>query len=154
MEHGFFERGGGWVLGQTGLMVAVLAAGPLTRGGWRGGWVQEVAWGLFAAGAVLGIAGVWVLRGNRTIFPRPQAGSRLVTAGIYRWVRHPLYASLMCLSAGWGLWWASWPTLGMGLVLTVFLRMKAGREERWLAERFPEYPQYAARVRRFIPGWW
>ena len=154
MAHGFFERGGWWVLTQSGLMVAVLVAGPAFPGGWGGGWLQWVAWDLYVAGAVLGIAGVWVLRGNRTIFPRPQPGSRLVTRGIYRWIRHPLYASLMSLSAGWGLGWASWPALGLGLGLTVFLRLKAGREERWLAEHFPEYPQYAARVRRFIPWVW
>ena len=156
MELGFFERGGWWVVAQSGLMMAVLAAGPLTSGGWAdgNGWCRLLAWGLFGLGAGLGISGVWALRGNRTIFPRPQAGSSLVTRGIYRWVRHPLYASLMSLSVGWGLFWGSWPTLLAGLVLTVFLRMKAGHEERWLGERFPEYAVYAREVRRFIPGLW
>jgi protein-S-isoprenylcysteine O-methyltransferase Ste14 len=94
------------------------------------------------------------LRGSRTIFPRPQAGSSLVTRGIYQRIRHPLYASLMSLSAGWGLFWGSWPALLAGLVLTVFLRMKAAREEQWLGARFPEYAHYARQVRRFIPGLW
>jgi protein-S-isoprenylcysteine O-methyltransferase Ste14 len=154
MAHGFFERGGWWVLAQSALMIAVLVAGPLTPGHRAGGWGRGLAWGLFGWGAVLGISGVWVLRHNRTIFPRPQAGSLLVTSGIYRWVRHPLYASLMSLSAGWGVEWASWPTLLAGLVLTGFLRLKAAREEEWLAEQFPEYGRYAGRVRRFIPGVW
>lgn len=153
-KPGFVERGGGWVLAQLGLMFAVLAAGPLTPGGGAPGSWRLLAWGLFCAGAGLGIAGVSVLRTNRTIFPRPQAGSSLVTRGIYRWIRHPLYASLMCLSFGWGVFWASWPTVVAGLVLTVFLRWKAAREEHWLGERFPEYAAYASRVRRFIPGIW
>ena len=154
MAHGFLDRGGGWVVAQTVLMIGVLAAGPLTPGGWADGRFRAGAWGLFGLGAVLGVSGVWVLRGNRTIFPRPQAGSLLVTRGIYRWVRHPLYASLMCLSAGWGLWWGSWPTLVAGVVLAAFLRRKAAREEAWLRERFPEYASYAVRVRRFVPGVW
>jgi protein-S-isoprenylcysteine O-methyltransferase Ste14 len=36
----------------------------------------------------------------------------------------------------------------------VLLRLKAGREERWLREQFPEYADYARRVARFVPGLW
>lgn len=154
LVRGFFARGGAWVIGQSVLMIAVVAAGPLTPGGWAGGWFRWAAMGLFSLGAALGISGVWVLRGNRTIFPHPRPGSALVTHGVYRWVRHPLYSSVMSLSAGWGLWWGSWPTLFAGAALTLLLRLKAQREEAWLQQHFPEYTAYAAKVCRFIPGLW
>ncbi|MBE7500425.1 MAG: isoprenylcysteine carboxylmethyltransferase family protein [Verrucomicrobiales bacterium] len=154
MAGGFYERGGGWVLTQSALMVLVLVGGPLTPGASAEGLRLTLAAALLLAGAGFGIGGAWVLGRNRTIFPRPNAGSRLVTGGIYRWVRHPLYASLMFLSFAWALYWSSWPTALAALVLTVFLRAKAAREEAWLREHFPGYADYAGRVRRFFPGVW
>lgn len=92
------------------------------------------------------------LKCNRTIFPKPKQGSRLIQAGIYRWVRHPLYTSLMLLSAGWGLLWCSSLALLTTGVLALFLNAKAVREEGWLREQFTDYADYERRVRRFIPG--
>jgi protein-S-isoprenylcysteine O-methyltransferase Ste14 len=152
MNSGFFERGGWWVLGQSILMPLVLALGPLCPGESHPAWLGGVAWILFAGGAGFGIGGVWVLGRNRTIFPKPAADSQLVRHGVYRWVRHPLYTSLMLLSLGWAAWWASWPTLPAGAALAVFLDFKARREEAWLRAQFPDYADYTRRVRRFLPG--
>lgn len=151
MKLGFFERGGWWVLGQSVLMPLVVALGPLTPGDWRWpGW-GPFAWALLALGAFFGVGGAWVLGRNRTIFPHPNEGSRLVRHGVYRLVRHPLYASLVWLSAGWGLLWRSWLTLLAGLALTVFLIFKSRREERWLCAHFSDYSEYARQVRRLVP---
>ena len=151
MKPGFFDRGGWWVIGQSILMLAVTAAGPL----WPGVPGRSAVWlaGLvFLFGAVVGTSGVVVLRGNRTIYPRPNAGSQLVQSGIYRWIRHPLYTSVMALSAAWAVVWASWPAAATALTLAVFLGFKAAREERWLTETFPEYEAYRRRTKRFLPG--
>ena len=150
----FWQRGGAWALVQLVLMAGVLAAGWVGRGGFGGPLVTLAAWTLFGLGALSGVGGALSLRGNRTIFPRPREDSELVTGGPYRWVRHPLYSSLMALGFGWALFRGSWPTLGATLVMAVFLRLKAAREERWLQERFPGYADYTRRVARFIPGVW
>ncbi len=152
MASDFFARGGGWVLGQSLLMLLVLAAGPVFPGSHRPPWLTGVAVLGLTAGAVFGIGGAWVLGRNRTIFPEPNAGSRLVRHGVYRWVRHPLYASLMWLALGWAAWWASGPALLAGLGLVLFLDRKARHEETRLRARFPEYAEYARQVRRFLPG--
>jgi protein-S-isoprenylcysteine O-methyltransferase Ste14 len=152
MSSDFFARGGGWVLGQSVLMLLVLALGPLCPGRARPGGLTLLAGVCLVLGALFGIGGAWVLGRNRTIFPRPNAGSRLVRHGVYRWVRHPLYTSLMLLSLGWAAWWASGPTLLAGGALAVFLDRKARREEAWLRAAFPEYADYARQVRRFVPG--
>ena len=48
-----------------------------------------------------------------------------------------------------------WPGSGRGLVLAltqaVLLDFKARREEHWLREKFPDYDEYAIKVRRLIP---
>lgn len=152
MPSGFLQRGGGWVLGQSVLMLLVLAAGPVFPGTHRPPWMTAGAAVALAVGAGFGLAGARVLGRNRTIFPEPNPGSRLIRHGVYRWVRHPLYASLMWLSLGWAAWWASGVTLLAGGALAVFLDRKARHEELRLRAHFPEYAEYARQVRRFLPG--
>jgi protein-S-isoprenylcysteine O-methyltransferase Ste14 len=77
---------------------------------------------------------------------------RLVTSGLYAWVRHPLYVSVVTASVGWALIWASVWALGLAVVLGFYLNAKAAREEQWLRAVYPEYGSYAQRVKRWLPG--
>lgn len=149
--HSFFEKGGAWVLGQFVVMAGWLVLAPWGHSVARspGLWIPAVC--LLASGAVAGVAGALVLGRNRTPFPRPRRDSHLVQTGIYAIVRHPLYASLIALSLGWACLWGSELGAGLALVQALLLEAKARREERWLREQFPDYAEYAAQVRRFIP---
>lgn len=148
----FRERGGPWVVGQSILLLATLFSvafdrSPTVSMGFRG-----VALGLFLLGALVGVAGTRALGRNRTAFPQPVASGGLVQTGIYSWVRHPLYGSVILLAFGWAAGWGSWAALLGALLLTIFLDAKARREERWLRARFPDYVGYCRRVRRLLPG--
>lgn len=148
----FLQRGGGWVLVQNTLTLAILAVGPLQR---TAGWPRLAPWIgglLFIAGAVFGIAGVRALGRNRTPFPALRAEHHLVQSGVYRVVRHPLYTSLILLGLGWGLIWSSPLTLALTVALAVVLDGKARVEERLLLERYREYADYQTRVARLLPG--
>jgi protein-S-isoprenylcysteine O-methyltransferase Ste14 len=147
----FFQRGGGWVVAQALLMLAVVVAALLFRG--NGGNVGMVVFGiiLLGLGAVVGFAGAIALGRNLTPFPRPSQNTQLVRRGVYAWMRHPLYTSVMAASLGWALMWQSWPAWWVAVLLIPFFDAKARREERWLRATFPEYAEYARRVRRFIP---
>jgi protein-S-isoprenylcysteine O-methyltransferase Ste14 len=84
----------------------------------------------------------------------PGQTTRLVTRGLYRWVRHPIYgASVLLMSASV----LVLPTLPMGLLALahlVVMNLKARHEERYLAERFGEsYAAYCRKVGRFLPRW-
>ncbi|MBP7825441.1 MAG: isoprenylcysteine carboxylmethyltransferase family protein [Verrucomicrobia bacterium] len=151
MWSGFFQRGGAWVLAQSVLVPAVLGLAILLPGDWGGSW-PRVAGGLLGVlGAFFGLAGVAVLGRNRSAFPKPRPGSRLVRHGIYARVRHPLYTSGLMLTFGWALWWQSGLALLAAGGLILFIRAKVRREEEWLREQFPEYPEYARRVPAFLP---
>ena len=106
-----------------------------------------------AAGVAIGLAAVAVNRpSNFNIRPELRAGAQLVTRGIYRCVRHPMYLSVMLLMAAalavdprpWR--FALWATL-----LAVLLA-KLVREERYLTSAFPAYAKYATRTARLLPG--
>jgi protein-S-isoprenylcysteine O-methyltransferase Ste14 len=146
-------RGEGWFLVQIGLLAVVALAGsfgPAWDGLARaGGVVLGLALG--GLGGVLAVRGVTDLRENLTVFPRPLSGARLVDSGAYRYVRHPIYGGLILGSLGWALVTASVPALGGAAGLAVFFRLKAAREEAWLADQFPAYGEYRSRTRRFVP---
>ena len=80
-------------------------------------------------------------------------GHELIQSGPYRWVRHPIYASMlgMLLATGAARTW--WPMFVAAIV--VFLagtEIRTRTEDRLLAERFREsFTEYRSRVRAYIP---
>jgi protein-S-isoprenylcysteine O-methyltransferase Ste14 len=148
---GFLQRGGLWVLGQFVLMGGVLAGGPIWHGQWQSLAITVGGGLLLVVSAGCGLAGASSLGRNLTPFPKPAAGARLVQAGIYGFIRHPLYTAVFCGAVGWALVWRSWPALLAALALAPLFDAKARREERWLRQEFPDYSNYERRVRRFIP---
>jgi protein-S-isoprenylcysteine O-methyltransferase Ste14 len=110
---------------------------------------------LLVAGAAVGAAALVSNRpGNFNVRPELKAGARLAIGGIYRWVRHPMYSAVLLVTLGTvALDVRVWRAL-LWLALLVVLLTKARREERLLLQRFPQYAEYRARTRRFIPGLW
>ena len=152
MIRSFLARGGVWVLAQGILMVAILVLGIGVRSLKYSLALMLAGAGCFGLGAFFGLAGALALGSSLSPFPAPGANARLVRHGVYAWVRHPLYTSVILLSAAWALVWRSGPALGLVVVLALFFDAKARREERWLRERFSAYDEYAQTTRRFIPG--
>jgi protein-S-isoprenylcysteine O-methyltransferase Ste14 len=150
MSGDFVKRGGFWVVFQTGLMLANLAA-PLWHRAKPGLPMILCSAPLFAVAAGCGILGALTLGRNLTPFPHPTTESRLVTRGIYALIRHPLYSAVMLWSLAWALLWLSWPAFVAALLLMLLLDAKSRKEERWLRQQFPDYEAYQNRTRRFLP---
>jgi protein-S-isoprenylcysteine O-methyltransferase Ste14 len=137
---------------------AALAAGMLLREvslplsiGARAATVPVGA-GFLALGATLAVAGVAaVVRHHTTIVPH-RAVSRLLTAGIYRISRNPMYTGLAIAYLGAALLIGSWwPLVTWPLALLAVRRVVIEPEERYLAGRFGQaYLDYQARVRRWL----
>jgi protein-S-isoprenylcysteine O-methyltransferase Ste14 len=146
-------RGEGWVILQVVLFAAVAAAGlvgPVFDGGAR---VVAAICGLalVSVGGWLAARGVLDLREALTPLPHPRDGAQLVEAGAYRLVRHPIYGGIVLAAAGYGLATAGPLALAGAVMLLAFFRLKSGREEAWLRERYPGYAAYAAKTRRLLP---
>jgi protein-S-isoprenylcysteine O-methyltransferase Ste14 len=78
--------------------------------------------------------------------------STLVTSGIYRYIRHPLYSSLLFLA--WGIFYKapSWLALLLTLLATVFLFLTALADEAECLRFFGSpYRDYMQRSKRFVP---
>ena len=119
-------------------------------------WTRLVGWVAF-------LAGWWLvyraLRANAfavtVVRIQDERGHRVVRTGPYSVVRHPMYAGLVPVMVGMGLWLHSTAAAVAALVPTAFLVARVVLEERVLRERFPDYADYAATVRwRMVPGVW
>jgi protein-S-isoprenylcysteine O-methyltransferase Ste14 len=88
---------------------------------------------------------------NLSALPHPKDEATLVDAGLYGLMRHPIYSGLIAGCFGWALLNNSLLTLALAAGVFVFFDVKARREERALAARFPGYEDYRRRVRRFVP---
>jgi protein-S-isoprenylcysteine O-methyltransferase Ste14 len=144
--------GRGWVAVQFLLMSAVLLAAAWPGLRWSGSGSLWAGVPLFLLGAWIGLKGKADLGRNRITRPEPRPDGELVTGGIYAFIRHPLYASLILLGFAWALLWRSWPVLGLALVQAIFLDAKARCEERYMIARFGGYGDYMRRVKRLVPG--
>jgi len=134
------------------VFAAVLAGGPIERlvaGGaerWR------------ATGLVLFASGVALYRvAGRTLgealspFIEPRLGSALVTHGLYRYLRHPIYLSEALIALGAPLTLGCRAVLVLSAVACGLLVARIAREEDALARTFPDYSRYAATTKRLLP---
>ncbi len=78
-----------------------------------------------------------------------------VTGGMYRLVRHPLYASLVWMFLGASLIYQNWLALAAALFIFIpFMRYRARQEEELLAREFAAYADYRKKVGMFFPKLW
>ncbi len=113
-----------------------------------------LAFSIAAIGASLdAIALIQFLRRRTTINPlKPASASALVTGGIYRLSRNPMYLGAAILLLAWAIYLGSLAALaGVAFFILYMNRFQIAPEERALEERFgAEYIAYRARVRRWL----
>lgn len=86
---------------------------------------------------------------------RVEAGQGVVSTGVYRFVRHPMYVGALFLFVGTPLALGSWWALLSFPVLIAVLVLRIRNEEKVLMRDLPGYADYMHKVRyRLIPGAW
>jgi len=113
---------------------------------------QVLSWILLAGSAALAANGFAMLRRHGAPTGGIETTQALVERGAYRWVRHPLYGSLLLAGLGALLKQVTPWSVGLVLVLAGFVLATARVEERENLERFGQaYRDYMRRTARFIP---
>ena len=84
---------------------------------------------------------------NLSPFPRPLTNSNLVTTGIYRLTRHPMYYSLIIISFGVFLTKLSIYYLCLTISLALLIKCKIILEEKYLKNKFKNYIIYKNEVK-------
>ena len=84
---------------------------------------------------------------NLSPFPRPINNSNLVTKGIYRFTRHPMYYSLIFISFGVFVTKLSIYYLFLSIILSLIIKFKIALEEQYLKNKFKNYLFYKNEVK-------
>ena len=84
---------------------------------------------------------------NLSPFPRPIDSSDLVTSGIYRFIRHPMYYSLIFISIGVFIIKLSIYYLFLTISLALIIKFKIALEEKYLISKFKNYLLYKNEVK-------
>jgi len=84
---------------------------------------------------------------NLSPFPRPINNSNLVTTGIYRFTRHPMYYSLIFISIGVFIIKLSIYYLFLTISLALIIKFKISLEEQYLNNKFKNYLLYKNEVK-------
>lgn len=141
------DRAPGAILVALQFALVIAIAWPSANAAWSGPGAA-----LVLAGVLLGIATLSVNRpGNFNIRPQLKPSAKLVMAGPYRYVRHPMYLALMLLMGGIACFHAAWMQWLALCFLAAVLYAKTVLEERSLRSAFPEYGEYARSTGRFLP---
>jgi len=119
--------------------------------------------GPLVTGIVCLVVGLWLfhrshadLGTNWSVTLQVREHHRLVTQGIYRRVRHPMYTSLFLYSIGQVLALPNW-VAGPSYLVTfgILFAFRVGIEEGMMLEQFgDEYAAYMANTNRLVPGVW
>jgi protein-S-isoprenylcysteine O-methyltransferase Ste14 len=117
--------------------------------------IQELNFLLTTLGIILILIGIiiWLFAVVKSKITEEIIDNKLVTTGIYSFIRHPIYSAFLFASSGlifisqnlflFFLPVLYWIILTIGMIKT---------EEKWLKEKFgAEYEEYSKKVNRFIP---
>lgn len=102
-------------------------------------------------GLIIGIWAVYTMKiGNFNIVPEVKS-KYLVKNGPYKWVRNPMYTSVLIYYFPLIFNAFKWTKLIVFLILFITLLIKIFNEEKFLAIKFSEYNLYKSKTKRLIP---
>ena len=117
----------------------------------------------FVAGVLCLVGGLWWFHRSHSdlgtywsVTLELRENHRLITQGVYRYVRHPMYAALFLYSIGQALMLPNWVAGPSYLVaFGILFALRIGAEERMMLEAFgDEYAAYMTRTKLLVPGIW
>jgi len=119
------------------------------------GLPDSIRWAGVAIG-ILCVLGIYWLFSSIGSGITPTSATRkehkLVTNGIYRYVRHPLYTIGSAMFVAFGMMADSWFIAALGILTFILMAIRTPKEEANLIEKFgDEYREYMKRTGRYLP---
>lgn len=125
---------------------------PVSR--WASPSWQMLGWVIVALGVLIDLfsMGLFIRTGTSPNPFRPENASQLVSTGLYRFTRNPMYLGLLVLLTGWAIQLGSLTPLALLPLFVITLNtFQIKPEEQALETIFgQEYIAYKTRVRRWI----
>ena len=102
---------------------------------------------LIIFGLIIMFMAIKDLGSNLSPLPRPLPNANLITSGIYRFMRHPMYFSLILISFGLFITKLSLYQLCLTISLALIIKFKIVLEEKYLNKKFKNYFLYTDKVK-------
>jgi len=115
-------------------------------------WVEYIGWAVVVFGLAAAFGGLRQLIRAHTS-PDPHAPTTsLVTTGVYRFTRNPIYLGYFCMTLGLPLIFGNiWGLVAASVQVYLFNRLIITREESYLSGKFgQDYLDYKSKVRRWV----
>ena len=107
---------------------------------------------IFLLGAMVGLFALTHNQlGNFNIQPKMKENAKLITTGIYGYIRHPMYLSVLLMMLGVFVSSPSIIAAILLILLTIVLVLKAKKEEAIWSDETQEYLSYKKKTKLFIP---
>jgi protein-S-isoprenylcysteine O-methyltransferase Ste14 len=107
---------------------------------------------LEGGGVFIGVLAILTMRiGNFNVAPLPKQGGVIITKGVYKYLRHPMYLAQLLAVAGLVADYFSWFRLAVLILLAITLLFKLHFEERQLIPHYAGYEVYMKKSLRLIP---
>ncbi len=91
------------------------------------------------------------LNKNLSPFPTPKEYARLLTNGVFKLIRHPIYTGILLIFFSIAVFQGSGYRLLISFLLLILFHFKTLYEEKKLSEKFPEYEIYKKNSGKFLP---
>lgn len=103
------------------------------------------------SGVVIILVSIFQIRRSLTPFPSPVRNGELITTGLYKYIRHPIYSGIILAAAGYGLQAGDISKIVISGLLLLLFYFKSQYEEKMLMAFYNDYKQYRSHTYRFFP---
>lgn len=101
-------------------------------------------------GFLIVLIALFELNTNLTVFPTPKNNATLITSGLYRYSRHPIYSGILLFIFGYAIFSFSSYRILIFVCLLIWFYLKSSYEELQLQKKFKNYSEYQKKVGRFF----
>ena len=102
-------------------------------------------------GLFIGIWAVATMKFKVSIIPDVREDQEFITTGPYKYVRHPMYSSILAIALGFVIGSDSLLILVLAILLLIVLLKKIDHEEKLLKKHFKNYEKEFKNTKRLIP---
>ena len=114
-------------------------------------WLSSIGLILVFGGILLAFMAIYQIRNSVSAFPSPLPEAQLMTSGVFKLIRHPIYSGILLAGMGYALHTDSLFRMILTALLFILFYFKSSYEEKLLTQKFPGYKEYQQNSGRFWP---